>query len=152
MICCLSTRRHCQDALTLAARHGWDAEPVIVPALAALAGILIATGDFDEGEQWLDRARRAAPSAGEPGVQLLLHLISGSLPAARGKYHEALAEFLAAGQVQALMVGQHALTSRVMAWTIATQVRLGDVQQARATLAAVDDRSAPRARSATRPR
>jgi LuxR family maltose regulon positive regulatory protein len=37
------------------------------------------------------------------------------------------------------MVGQHALTSRVIGWTIATQARLGNLHQARATLAAVDD-------------
>ena len=135
-------RRHCQDAIALAARHGWDTEPVIAPAHATLAGILIWTGEFDHGEQCLDRARRATPSAGEPGIQLLTHLISAILPAARGQYNEALTELLAAGQVQALMVGQHALTSRVTAWTIATQARLGNVQQARAALTAVDDRLA----------
>jgi LuxR family maltose regulon positive regulatory protein len=135
-------QRHCLDAIALAARHGWDTEPVIAPAYATLAGILIWTGEFDHGEQWLDRARRATPSAGEPGIQLLVHLISAILPAARGQYHEALAELLTAGQVQALMLGQHALTSRVMAWTIATQARLGNVEEARAALAAVDDRLA----------
>jgi LuxR family transcriptional regulator, maltose regulon positive regulatory protein len=135
-------RRHCQDAITLAARHGWDTEPVIAPAHATLAGILIWTGEFDHGEQCLDRARRATPSAGEPGIQLLTHLICAILPAARGQHHEALTELLAAGQVQALMAGQHALTSHVTAWTIATQARLGNVQQARAALAAVDDRLA----------
>jgi LuxR family maltose regulon positive regulatory protein len=44
--------------------------------------------------------------------------------------------------MQALMVGEHALTSRVTAWTIATQARLGNVGQARAALAALDDRLA----------
>ena len=40
------------------------------------------------------------------------------------------------------MVGKHALTSRVTAWTIATQARLGNLEQARAALAALDDRLA----------
>ena len=40
------------------------------------------------------------------------------------------------------MAGEHALTSRVIAWTIATQARLGKVEQARAALAALDDRQA----------
>jgi LuxR family maltose regulon positive regulatory protein len=131
-------RRYCEDAIALAARHGWDTEPVIAPALATLAGILIWTGEFDRAEQWLDRARRATPTAGEPGMQLLIHLVSALLPAARGQYHEALAEFLAVEQIQAFMVGQHALTSRALGWTIATQARLGNIKQARATLAAVD--------------
>jgi LuxR family maltose regulon positive regulatory protein len=135
-------RRHCQDAIALAARHGWDNAPVIAPAYATLAAILIWTGEFDHGEQWLERARRATPPAGEPGMQLFLHLISAILPAARGQHEAAMVELLAAGRVQALMVGQHALTCQVIAWTIATQARLGDLEQARATLAAVDARLA----------
>jgi LuxR family maltose regulon positive regulatory protein len=50
-------RWHCEEAIAQAARHGWDAEPVIAPAQVTLAGILIWTGEFDRGEQWLDRAR-----------------------------------------------------------------------------------------------
>ena len=135
-------RRHCEDAIARAARHRWDAEPVIAPAQATLAGILIWTGEFDHGERWLDRARRATQAGGEPGIRLLIHLISAILPAVRGRHLEALAEFAAAGQVQALMVGEHALTSRVTEWTIATQARLGRVEQARAALTALDDRMA----------
>ena len=135
-------RRHCEEALAEAARHGWEDEAVIAPAQATLAQILIWTGEFDHGEQWLDRARRATRAAGEPGIRLLIHLISAVLPAARGRHREALAEFVAAGQVQALMVGEPALTSRVTAWTIATQARLGDIAPARAALAALDDRLA----------
>ncbi len=135
-------RQRCEDAIAQAARHGWDAEPVIAPAQATLAGTLIWTGEFDHGEQWLDRARRATQSGGEPGIRLLVRLISAILPAARGHHRQALAEFAAAGRVQALMVGEHALTSRVTAWTMATQARLGMVDQARAALAALDDRQA----------
>ena len=135
-------RRHCEDAIAQAARHGWDTEPVIAPAQATLAGILIWTGEFDHGAQWLDRARRATQAGGEPGLQLFIHMISAILSAARGQYREALAEFVAAGQVQALMVGEHALNSQVTAWTIATQARLGNVEQARAALAALNDRLA----------
>ena len=135
-------RQRCEEATALAARHGWDAEPVIAPALATLAGTLIWTGEFDHGEQWLDRARRATQSEGEPGIRLLVRLISAILPAARGHHRQALAEFAAAGRMQALMVGEHALISRVTAWTMATQARLGMVDQARAALAALDDRQA----------
>ena len=135
-------RQRCEEAITLAARHGWDREPVIAPALATLAGTLIWTGEFDRGEQWLGRARRATRSGGEPGIRLLVRLISGTLQAARGQHREALAEFAAAGRVQAVMAGEHALSSWVTAWTIAAQARLGMVGQARAALAALDDRQA----------
>ncbi|WP_280878934.1 LuxR C-terminal-related transcriptional regulator [Streptomyces pseudovenezuelae] len=135
-------RQRCEEAIALAARYGWDAEPVIAPAQVALAGTLICTGEFGQGEQWLDRSRRVTRSDGEPGVRLLVRLISAMLPAARGQHREALAELTAAEQVQAHMVGRHGLSSRVTAWTMATQARLGMVDQARTRLAALDDRQA----------
>jgi LuxR family maltose regulon positive regulatory protein len=135
-------RQRCEEAITVAARHGWDAEAVIAPAQAALANALIWTGQFDLAEHWLDRARCATQAAGEPGIRLLVCLTSAILQAARGHSHRALEEFAAARQVQALMVGAHGLTTRVNAWTIATQARLGMTAQARATLAAVHGQQA----------
>jgi len=135
-------RQYCEDAIALADRHGWSDEAVIAPALATLGGMLIWRGEYDEGERWLDRARRSTQAAGEPGIRLFLHVLSALGPAAHGRYREALAELAAAGQVQALMVGEHALTARVIGWTIATLARLGEVGQARAALAALDDRMA----------
>jgi LuxR family maltose regulon positive regulatory protein len=135
-------RQRCEEAITVAARQGWDAEPVTAPALAALANALIWTGQFDLAEHWLDRARRATQADGEPGIRLLVCLTSGILNAARGHCDRALEEFAAARQMQALMVGEHGLTTRVNAWTIATQARLGMTGQARAALAALDGRQA----------
>lgn len=135
-------RRRCEEALALADRYGWGAEPVIVPAQVSFAGALICAGEFDLGRQWLDRARRATQSDGEPGVRLLVHLVSAMLPAARGQLHETLAELRAAEQVQSHMRGEHGLWSRVTGWTVATQARLGLVDQARTTLAALDEQRA----------
>jgi LuxR family maltose regulon positive regulatory protein len=135
-------RQRCEEAIALAARHGWDAEAVTAPALAALANALIWTGQFDLAEHWLDRARRATQADGEPGIRLLVCLTSAIIQAARGSYHRALEEFAAAGRMQALMVGEHGLSTRVNAWTIATQARLGMAGQARAALAALGDRQA----------
>jgi LuxR family transcriptional regulator, maltose regulon positive regulatory protein len=131
-------RQRCEDAIAVAARHGWDAEAVAAPALAALANALIWTGQFDLAEHWLDRARRATQADGEPGIRLLVCLTSAILQAARGHGHRALEEFAAAQQIQAFMVGEHGLTTRVHAWTIATQARLGMAGPARAALAALD--------------
>jgi LuxR family maltose regulon positive regulatory protein len=135
-------RQRCEEAIALAARHGWDAEPVTAPALAALATALIWTGQFDLAEHWLDRARRATLADGEPGIRLFVCFTSATIQAARGSYYRALEEFAAAARMQALMVGEHGLTTRVNAWTIATQARLGMADQARAALAALDDRQA----------
>jgi LuxR family maltose regulon positive regulatory protein len=135
-------RQRCEEAIRVAARRGWDAEAVTAPALAALANALIWTGQFDLAEHWLDRARRATQADGEPGIRLLVCLTSAILQAARGHGHRALEDFAAARQMQALMVGEHGLTTRVNAWTIATQARLGMTEQARAALAALDGRQA----------
>jgi LuxR family transcriptional regulator, maltose regulon positive regulatory protein len=139
-------RQRCEEAITLAARHGWDTEPVIAPAQTTLAGALIWTGEFDHGEQWLNRARHATQSGGEPGIRLLVHMVAATLPAARGDHHQALAEFVAAGQVP--MVGQHSLAVQVTAWTIATQARCGMLDQARTALTALDDQQAGEIRNA----
>ncbi|MFJ8208242.1 LuxR C-terminal-related transcriptional regulator [Streptomyces sp. NPDC096033] len=133
-------RQRCQEAVALAARYGWDAEPVIAPAQATLAAALICTGEFDLGKQWLDRARAATTSEGEPGVRLLVRLVSAMLPAADGQYDRALAELEAAEQVQAHMVGRHGLTPQVTGWTVAMQARLGLLDRARTALASLDDR------------
>jgi LuxR family maltose regulon positive regulatory protein len=135
-------RQRCEQAIAVAARHGWDAEAVTAPALATLANALIWTGQFDLAEYWLDRARRATQADGEPGIRLLVCLTSALLQAARGHGHRALEEFAAARQMQALMVGEHGLSTRVEAWAIATQARLGMAGQARAALAALDGRRA----------
>ncbi len=135
-------RQRCEEAITVAARHGWDAEAVTAPALAALANSLTWTGQFELAEHWLDGARRATQADGEPGIRLLVCLTSAILQAGRGHGHQALEEFAAARQMQALMVGEHGLTTRVNAWTIATQARLGLADQARAALAALSGRQA----------
>jgi LuxR family maltose regulon positive regulatory protein len=133
-------RQRCEEAIALAARHGWEADPVIAPAMATQANALIWTGEFDHAEIWLDRAKHATQPNGEPGVRLLVCLTSAILQAARGHGHQALAELAAAGRVQALMAGEHALSTRVTAWTIATQARLGLADQAQEALGALDDR------------
>src|ERR1700685_1660922 len=53
-----TARQRCEEAIMMAARHGWDAEAVTAPALAALANALIWTGQFDLAQHWLDRAQR----------------------------------------------------------------------------------------------
>jgi LuxR family maltose regulon positive regulatory protein len=73
---------------------------------------------------------------------VLAHLLAACLPAARGHHREALEELAAAERVLARLVGEHALKPRVISWTAAFQARLGMTEQARQTLAALDDRQA----------
>ena len=133
-----TTRRRCREAIALAEQHGWGAEPVIAPALVNLAGALIWTGEFDEGDHWLRRAARAVETDTGPVIRLLLHIGTGALLAGRRRLREALAEFIAVELLQAQLEGSHALAGQLTSWRLATQARLGQLSEARASLAALD--------------
>ena len=137
-----TSRRRCREAIALAERHGWGAEPVIAPALMTLAANLTLRGEFDEGERWLRRTERALQTDTGPDIRLLLHQTAGMLHAGRGRRREALEEFGAAEHLASQLAGSHALASQVTAWLLATQARLGLPGEARACLAALDDERA----------
>jgi LuxR family transcriptional regulator, maltose regulon positive regulatory protein len=137
-----TTQRRCREAITLAERYGWGAEPVIAPALITLAGTMIWTGEFDEGERWLRRTRQALQTDTGPDIRQLLHLATGRLHAGRGRHHEALEELSAAERLGSQMEGSHALASQVTGWLVATQARAGRPGEARACLAGLTDKQA----------
>ena len=137
-----TTQRRCREAIALAERHGWGAEPVIAPALIMLAGTLVWTGEFDEGEKWVQRTRQALQTDTGPDIRLLLHQTAGILHAGRGRLHEALEELSTAEDLGSQLAGSQALPGRATRWLIATQARLGMTGEARAFLAALDDERA----------
>jgi len=132
-----TTQRRCREAIALADRYGWGAEPVISPALITLAGAMVWLGDLDQGERWLRRAVQALEGDAGPIIRVLMHNAGGMLQAGRGRLHEALEEFSAAERLQSQLVGSHALASQVTGWMLATQARLGMTGEARATIAAL---------------
>jgi LuxR family transcriptional regulator, maltose regulon positive regulatory protein len=134
--------RRCREAIALAERHGWDAEPIVAPALIALAGTMLWTGEFDEAERWLQRTARALQTDTGPDMGLLVHLAHGMLQAGRSRHYEALQEFSAAEYLGSQLATSHALASRVTGWMVATEARLGRSAEARARLAALDDERA----------
>ena len=137
-----TTQRRCREAIALAERYGWATEPVIAPALVTLAGTMVWTGEFDEGERWLRRAARALQTDTGPDIRLLVHIASGMLQAGRGRRQEALQEFSAAERLGSQLEGSHALANQVTGWLLATQARLGRPGEARARLAALDEERA----------
>jgi LuxR family transcriptional regulator, maltose regulon positive regulatory protein len=137
-----TTRRRCQEAIALAERYGWGAEPIVAPALVTLAANLVWTGEFDEGERWLQRTERALQTDTGPGIRQLLHLATGRLHAGRGRHHEALQELSAAERLQSQLEGSHALANQVTGWMLTTQARLGMLDQAHTALAALTDERA----------
>jgi LuxR family transcriptional regulator, maltose regulon positive regulatory protein len=134
-----TAQERCREAVALAERHGWGAEPVIAPALLTLAERTIWTGEFGQGERWLRRATRALEADDAPGIRLRLHLVTGMLHAGQGRLGEALEEFRAAGRLRPQLASPLALESQLTGWTLATQARLGLVGEARAGLAALAD-------------
>jgi LuxR family transcriptional regulator, maltose regulon positive regulatory protein len=137
-----TTQARCREAIALAERHGWGAEPVIAPALVMLAGTLVWTGEFDEAERWLQRTRQALQTDTGPDITLLLHQTAGLLHAGRGRHSEALEELAAAERLGSQLADSQALASRATRWLPATQARLGMTDRARAALAALDDERA----------
>jgi LuxR family transcriptional regulator, maltose regulon positive regulatory protein len=136
------TQLRCREAIDLAERHGWDAEPVIAPALIMLAGTMTWTGEFDEGERWLRRTERAAQTYSGPDIALLLHQTAALLHAGRGRLHEALEAFGAAERLGSQLADSPALATRTTRWLLATQARLEMTSEARAGLAALDEERA----------
>ena len=136
------TQVRCREAIALAERYGWGAEPVVAPALMTLAGTMVLLGEFDEGERWLRRTERALQTDTGPDIRLLLHQTAGMLHAGRGRHREALEEFSTAEDLASQLEGSQALASQVTGWLLATQARLEMTGEARAALAALDDEQA----------
>jgi len=137
-----TARQRCEDAITLAERHGWGAEWFIAPALITLAGAMVWTGEFDAGERLLQRTAQVLRTDTGPDTGLLVSLVSGMLLAGRGRPREALEQFGAAERLQSQLEGPHALASQVTGWKLATQARLGMPAEARGALAALADERA----------
>jgi len=49
---------------------------------------MVWTGEFDEGERWLQRTARALQADTGPDIRLLVHIASGMLQAGRGRHQE----------------------------------------------------------------
>ncbi len=134
-------QRYSREAIALADRYGWGAESIVAPALIALAGTMVWTGDFEEGDRWLERTAQALHADTGPDIRLLVH-ITAACRAGRGRHREALGEFSAAEYLGSQLADSHALASRVSGWMLATQARLGMPGEARSRLAALAEERA----------
>jgi LuxR family maltose regulon positive regulatory protein len=107
-----------------------------------LAGTMIWTGEFGEGERWLERTRQALQTDTGPDITLLLHQTAGILHAGLGRHREAFEELSAAECLGSQLADSRALATRTTRWLLATQARLGMTSAARASLTALDDDTA----------
>jgi LuxR family transcriptional regulator, maltose regulon positive regulatory protein len=125
------------EAVAIAERHGWETEPIACMALATMAAVDLAQGRMAEGGKWLDRAERALRAEVEPATALFLFLARGIERLSVGHLDEAVSAFEAAERTQASLVTMHVNTALVRDFLVQTQLRMGQREAARATLARV---------------
>jgi LuxR family transcriptional regulator, maltose regulon positive regulatory protein len=128
-----------RESVSIAEAHGWDEDPVAAPALAMGAGALAWLGRCEEADRWFERAARALHPDGDPGTAVIAHHARGLLRLAQGRPDEALSAFRAAERTQRLLAGGHAFSDAIRARLLQTQVRIGELETARAALAAMSE-------------
>ena len=123
-----------EQAVALAAEHGWTEDPVVAAGLAAGAILFVWLGRFDEAQRCVEQARRAVRPDGEPGTELVLHHAGALLCMARGRFDDAFACFEAANRMQSLLVGEHVFSGERRSRVVQMRARRGELDEARATL------------------
>jgi LuxR family transcriptional regulator, maltose regulon positive regulatory protein len=130
-------RERSENAIELAERFQLEDRPVVAPALVTIGGNMVCMGEFDGARHWLERASTALEGGADPALAVHLHASNGMLHAALGDLPGALAKLLRAEENQAQVDGEHVLAGMVSGWRVATEARLGQVDEARASLAAL---------------
>ena len=125
------------EAVAIAERHGWETEPIACMALTTMAAVDVAQGRIAEAGDWLDRAERALRTEVEPATALYLFLVRGIQRLGEGRLDEAASAFAAAERTQASLVTMHVNTALVWNYLVQTQLRMGQREAARATLARI---------------
>ena len=123
-----------RQAVALADRYGLGDRPILAAGLGALAFWATWTGDFEEADRALRRARELPERPVEPTAALLLRGAAGMLHAGRGQHRSALEDFATAARLQSSLMGAFTLAPWITGWLAVTQNRLGMPDEARATL------------------
>jgi LuxR family maltose regulon positive regulatory protein len=133
-------RQRCREAIAIAEAHGWASDPIACTMLAMMALADAAQGRFEEGRRWLDRAEHSIRADLDPATALLVNFVRGELLAGEGRLGEALGEFRTAERLQEVLATAHALTGPARVSIAQTQLRMGDLAGARATVDRLTDR------------
>ncbi|WP_167486677.1 LuxR C-terminal-related transcriptional regulator [Nocardia terpenica] len=125
-------------ALELARMHGWTDDPTAGIAYAALGAVAVWQGRLADAERWLQRAERTLYSEVQPPVGMAIRIFQAILHLAHGRCTEAVAAFEAAEHVIAQLPQPHPRATVVQAFKVLTYLRMGRLDAAAATYAAVD--------------
>jgi LuxR family maltose regulon positive regulatory protein len=135
----MPARATADQALQLADAHGWAADPIVGTALASVASMDTAQGRFDDARERLGRAAPLLRPEIEPAGALFIQFVWGDLLSGEGRLAEAIDAYLAAGRLQRALATRHILTGPVREFIALLQLRAGDANAARTTLASLDD-------------
>jgi LuxR family transcriptional regulator, maltose regulon positive regulatory protein len=128
-------RERALDGLAIAESQGWETHGVAGAALVALGTVDVWQGRLEDVADWLERAEAAVRPDLDPGTGLLLHVARGRLFAARGELEAAAEAFQAGARLESLLAAPQFMTFPARRLLAQTQMRLGDAEAARATLA-----------------
>ena len=125
------------EAVAIAERHGWETEPIACMALATMAAVDVAQGRIAEGGSGsIERSARCArKSSPPPRCSCSWRAVSSA--SVRVDSTRRPRVFAAAERTQASLVTMHVNTALVRNFLVQTQLRMGQREAARATLARV---------------
>jgi LuxR family maltose regulon positive regulatory protein len=126
-----------RQAIAIAERVGWSTHPLAGVAYATLGAVLVDRGLLAEAEQWLDRADPILTDAPEPAGTVALRHAQGMLALGSGRVSEALTAFCDGERLTHSLRAPHFLAIVERQWQLRCQLRLGDLEPARAALAEV---------------
>jgi LuxR family maltose regulon positive regulatory protein len=127
------------QAIELARLHGWSEDQITAVAYEALGRAMVAQGQLEEAEPWLERAARTLRTETYPAAGMGLHFARGRLELARDRLADALADFQAAERLAARLITPHTAATSIRARTLQTLVRLGQAERVEAALARLDE-------------
>ena len=127
------------QAVELARRHGWTAEPAVGIAYLVLAAVLAWRGRPEEAELWVQRAERTVRAEADPAAAVGVRYISGLLELVRGQDADALATLQAADRLAGCLAAPHPLAEPVRLWLVRALVRLGEAEGAEQVIAGLRD-------------
>jgi len=123
------------QAIEIAQRHGWDSERVTGAAHVALGNIDLWQGRFAAASEHLTRAQQAVRAEVEPGTGVMLLVAQGRLFTALEQHADALDAYRGARRLEDLVVMPQLLTLPTRRLLAQAQLRAGQEEAARATLA-----------------
>jgi LuxR family maltose regulon positive regulatory protein len=139
-----------KEAIDLAEQHGWEDDPVAGVAYTVHGMAMMVHCRIGDAESLLRRAENTRLPWVSPAGGLMLYVLRGLIDAVRGRDADALRAFQAADRLRGLLVGSHLIAARIPGHLVRTFVGLGELEQADAVLAGLDqgERALPEIRIA----